>query len=983
MVVGLLVIALTLGFCGRLPAADSPASDGPLLLAVPDATVDGELLNRGAGGNGLNLRIESPQAVRVSAESLQFVSSAIVATSNPATALTAAIRESEALTVAVWVNPLQGVQSGPARILTLSIDTSRRNFTLAQDGDRYDFRLRTTETNENGIPSTATPAGSVVAGEWTHVVVTRGDDGETVIYLNGAAAIRGRVGGTFANWDDNCRLALGNELTGDRTWLGEISLAAIYSRALSADEVSQLFAAGRPHEVDETRLPPSAATPVDFLTDVQPILKAHCLECHGTGNEEGGLNLGVRSRVLEGGSHGPVFVDGESARSRLIHLVSGVREGSVMPPEGDRLTAEEVGVLRRWIDDGADWPAGADIADPRLERAREHWAFQPLLPVEVPHEAETAGLSAIDGFVRKELATRGLSPSPPAAPRVLIRRMAFDITGLPPTPDEIDTFVTEYERDVDSAVAALVDRLLASRQFGERWARHWLDIARYADSGGQEGDQDRPTAYHYRDFVIRALNDDLPYDTFVRWQLAGDEIEPDNLAAISATGFLTNGPNTVLEDKYLEEERLRNRYNELDDMVATTGSAFLALTVGCARCHDHKYDAISARDYYRLLSAVHSGDRQELPIGAEGVTVLAFQDYEGSPRPTWLFERADFYDRDQPVRLGFPEVLLRGKTSDDYWSAARAATSRTNTTAQRRALADWMTDVEHGAGPLLARVIVNRIWQHYFGHGLARTVSDFGVRGESPTHPELLDWLARDLVDHGWSLKRLHSQILLSQSYRQSSEFDDDRAALDPENRLLWRMTPRRLEAEALRDAMLAVSGTLNPEAYGPGFKPPIADEALTARNLKSPYPDDADDGPATRRRTVYMFHKRLVPYPLLQAFDRPDLMQSCGQRDQTTVAPQSLALLNDQFVRLRANDFATRLVSDCGDDDERLVDQAFRTSLGRPPSEPELATSIAFIVSQTDSREPQTNDVSAARHAAVADFCQTLFSLNEFLYVD
>jgi hypothetical protein len=541
---------------------------------------------------------------------------------------------------------------------------------------------------------------------------------------------------------------------------------------------------------------------------------------------------------------------------------------------------------------------------------------------------------------------------------------------------------------------AVVDHLLASRHFGERWGRHWLDVARYADSDGYESDADRPHAYQYRDFVIRALNEDLPADVFLRWQLAGDEFEPDNPQAISATGFLTAAAITILPPTHLEEERLRNRYNELDDILSTFGTGMLGLTIGCARCHNHKYDAISSREYYRLLAAIHGGDRQVVKLPPSGSEALVFQDLGGEPKATWLFRRGDFYDRDRPVQLGFLDVLLRGRTTDDYWTGARANPTRSDTTYQRRALSVWVTDVEHGAGALAARVIVNRVWQHHFGEGLVRTVSDFGVRSEPPSHPEFLEWLATDFVASGWKLKRLHKLILMSAAYRQGDRSQrtevsgqkatDDPQTIDPDNRLLWHKPPLRLEAEILRDSMLAAAGSLNLEPYGPAFKPPIPAEAMVARNTKSPYPSDAKDDATTRRRSVYMFHKRVVPYPLLQAFDRPDAHHACGRRDETTVAPQALSLLNDAFVRARADEMARRLIGAEGDD-AGLISRAFDLCLSRSPSESEQSASLAFLNSQTQRRQQRDNQRPAAeiRLAAVADFCQALFGTNEFLYID
>jgi hypothetical protein len=642
-----------------------------------------------------------------------------------------------------------------------------------------------------------------------------------------------------------------------------------------------------------------------------------------------------------------------------------------------------------------------------------------------------------------------------------------------------------------------VDRLLASPHYGERWGRHWLDVARYADSGGYESDTDRPTAYHYRDFVIKALNADMPFDEFVRLQLAGDEIKPDDPLAIAATGFLTAGPGELLSDSLLDEERNRQRYIELDDMITTTGAALLGLTLGCARCHDHKFDPIPSRDYYRLLAALHSGNRAEVPLGsrteikranqaradwdkqrmaAEGAlkkwvdgqraklgpqlrgakiaklpiaaaekallrdkpesagakalarkhekalavsddevrkaaddaarkrwdelagklaairgrepsvlpTALAFHDKDRKPARSWLFHRGDFHDHTVPVELGFVTVLTRGKSASDYWKEARAG-DRTDTTYQRRALAAWITDTERGAGPLLARVIVNRVWQHHFGEGLVRTPNDFGTRGDRPSHPDLLEWLSADLVAHGWKLKRLHRMILLSAIYRQGAAFDTEKAKTDPDNRLLWRMRPRRLEAEVLRDALLVAGGVMYRKTYGPAFKPPISADAMVARNLQNPYPQNIPEGPEDRRRSVYMFHKRVIPYPLFQVFDAPDAQQCTGRRNVTTVAPQALALLNDPFTRIRAGDFANRLLKEAGGDPAAVIDRAYRLAFSRPPTEAERGAGVEFLAQQ--NRERSARDSKQARdeiwRQALTDYCQVLFGLNEFIYVD
>jgi hypothetical protein len=851
-------------------------------------------------------------------------------------------------------------------------------------------------------------------------------------------------------------------------------------------------------------LGPGTSAAADVDAEARSILATNCLKCHGPAKQKGGLRFDSRDGALSKGDSGtPAVAPGRPAASEVIRRVTAKDVAVRMPPEGSALTATQVETLRKWIEAGATWPRDGTAPAPAgrtelvvTDEDRRHWAFRPLATVEQPAAPAGRARTPIDRFILAGLAAKKLTPAPPADPRVLIRRVTFDLTGLPPTSEEVEAFVRAA--NPDAAYEALVDRLLTSPHHGERWGRHWLDVARYADSGGYESDIDRPTAYRYRDFVIKALNDDLPFDEFVRRQLAGDEYAPDDPLAVAATGFLAAGPCESLPDNLLEEERLRQRYTELDDMVSTTGAALLGLTVGCARCHDHKFDPIPTRDYYRLLAALHSGDRAEVPLGtraevaratrvraewdkqrkvaesdlkkwtdgqraahgprlrvakvdrlpisdaekallrdqpdsaeAKGLAkkhekalivtddevrkaaddparrrwdelaadlaavrgrepkalpaALAFKDFGPKPAASWLFGRGDFHDRTIPVELGFLTVLTRGKPAADYWKEARAGGDRPDTTYQRRALAAWVTDADRGAGPLLARVIVNRLWQHHFGEGLVRTPNDFGSRGDRPTHPELLEWLAADLVAHDWKLKRLHRMILLSAVYRQGNRFDAEMANADPDNRLLWRMRPRRLEAEVLRDALLAVGGTLNTEMYGPAFKAPIPADAMVARNLKNPYPKDVPDTAAVRRRSVYMFHKRVVPYPLLQAFDAPDAQQCAGRRAVTTVVPQALAVLNDPFVRARASDFAARLLKEAGDEPAGCVERAYRLAFGRAPTGAEKTAGVEFLAGQTRDRSDRDPKATPAetRRLALTDYCQALVGLNEFLYVD
>jgi hypothetical protein len=581
-------------------------------------------------------------------------------------------------------------------------------------------------------------------------------------------------------------------------------------------------------------------------------------------------------------------------------------------------------------------------------------------------------------------------------------------------------------------------------------------VARYADSDGLETDADRPYAYQYRDFVIKAHNSDMSYKTFVRWQIAGDEYEPENPLAVSATGFLTAAPSQVLSVPMVEEQN-RLRFNELDDMASTAAQAFLGLTLGCARCHDHKFDAIPTRDYYRIQAAFMTTARDEVLLtsreeakkyreaeakwngkvkeaqkklddwvkakkkGREKIkdeelrkalaeeerqewdklkadleavkktqpkkppAALAITEKKPQPEPTYLLDRGNFNVKKEPVTLGFLTVLTNGRKPEEYWAEAKQHAPIDRSTAQRRAMAEWITDTEHGAGALLARVMVNRVWLNHFGEGLVRSPNDFGVRAEMPSHPELLEYLAHEFVAGGWKLKALHRSILTSAVYMQSSEFDSQRAAVDPDNRLHWRRRARKLEAEVLRDSVLAVSGTLNKEQFGPGFKAPIPREAMQARNTKDPYPVDGKETAEMRRRSVYMFHKRVVQHPLMQAFDSPDASVSCGRRSNTTVAPQALALLNDTFLRERANDFAKKLVAEAGTKAEDCVNLGFKLALGREPGEDERAASVKFVEEQMERRRAREKSASVdqVRQKALADFAQALFGLNEFIYVD
>ena len=707
-----------------------------------------------------------------------------------------------------------------------------------------------------------------------------------------------------------------------------------------------------------------------FETNIRPLLVEHCYKCHShqAKNLRGGLLLDSRAGWLKGGDTGQAIMPGKPDQSLLIKAVR-YQDDVKMPPKG-KLTPKQIDLLVQWVRMGAPDPRGdtpAQVARKPVdvERGRSFWAFQPLQDVTPPAVKDAAGWcrTPIDRFILAKLEEKGVLPNPPADRRTLIRRVYFDLVGLPPTPEEIAAFI----RDPDPrAYENLIDRLLESPHYGERWARHWMDVARFAESHGYEQDYDRPYAYHYRDFLIQALNRDMPYDQLVRWQLAGDELAPDEPLALMATGFLGAG---AFPTQLTEAEFESARYDELDDMAGTTGLAFLGLSVGCARCHDHKFDPIPSNDYYRLAATFTTTIRSEidLPLRAGAKPVKVQVTSEGFPHTkhhaddrgfphfypqTYFLQRGDVHQKRGVAAPGFLQVLMRSGKEESYWHV-NPPTGWKRTSFRRAALANWLTDAG-GAGHLAARVLVNRLWQHHFGRGIVATPNDFGAQGERPTHPELLDWLAADLIRHGWRLKRLHRLILTSAVYVQNSRFDEARAAVDRENVYHWRRTPRRLEAEPIRDSMLAVAGMLDTRMYGSGTLDP---------NM--------------RRRSVYFFIKRSGLIPTMMLFDWPEHLVSIGQRSTTTIAPQALLFLNSPQARQYAEGFARRLEGSPA----AVVERGYWLAVGRGPEDREEALALAFLAQQADvyRRAGRAN----ADHLARVDFCQALMSMNEFIYVD
>ncbi|QDU26499.1 Planctomycete cytochrome C [Anatilimnocola aggregata] len=993
-----------------------------------------------------------------------------------------------------------------------------------------------------------------------------------------------------------------------------------------------------------------------FKQTVRTVLIKQCTDCHGGDEVQSGFDLATRKGLLRGGSKGPAVSIGKSLDSNLLRFISR-REKPFMPEGSDKLPDDAIAAIAKWIDLGApyDQPLVDNPRDPDLwtktvvgDKARDFWSLKQLHRTEPPSVKNEAWVrTPIDRFVLVAAEAKGITPNAVATKQTLLRRAYFDLIGLPPTPDEIAMFLAD---DSPQAFEKVIDQLLESPHYGERWGRHWLDTARFAESHGFEQDYDRPFAFHFRDFVIKALNQDMPYDQFVRWQLAGDELAPDEPLALMATGFLGAG---VFPTQITANEVEKSRYDALDDMAATTGSALLGLSIGCARCHDHKFDPIPAADYYRFIatfattvrsnvdlnlkpaeyraakatfdqahapfvtarekfekeqlpgrfaswekssgaqelqnaawrvlslkqlqskgkatltlqsdgSALATGTNPdfdvytltaELPAGTyHGIRLEALADpslkkngpgraangnfaltdlrvvlkqagkpdqtlslqnpqatFEQKPsllvkhtidsdqKSAWavdpqfgkdhaaVYELAEPLTIDKPATLtftlefnnnkqhnigrprisitsspaplavetgglaagiaaalaipadkrtakqqeqllawyrahddewkrlnqaeqdhlakapqpttvkvmvcsegvtpirhhtqgadfftetyflkrgdneqkmgqatpGFLQVLTSAPQGEKHWQVTPPAGAKTS--HRRTALAAWITDTEYGAGHLLARVMANRLWHHHFGRGLVATPNDFGVQGERPTHPELLDWLASELMARGWKLKTMHKLIMTSAAYQQASTFDPADAKLDPENKLLWRFSPRRLEAEIVRDNLLAVSGALDRTQFGAG-------------SLEETH----------RRRSIYFTIKRSKLVPMMQLFDQPEPLVSVGGRPSTTIAPQALMLLNNPQVRLYAHSFAKQLLPAAEKDMATATRQAYLQAIAREPDAAELREATAFLAEQ--ELLYQADKKPNAKELALADFCQVLFGLNEFVYVE
>jgi hypothetical protein len=747
------------------------------------------------------------------------------------------------------------------------------------------------------------------------------------------------------------------------------------------------------------------ATDTLFASKIRPVLDRTCLRCHGGKKTRGGLRVDSRAALLRGGDSGPALVPGNAGKSLLIQVIRHTHEELEMPP-GKKLPAAVIADFVAWVNKGAPWPEESPGRTPG--RTPKRWAFTPVKVVQPPPDPSGWSANAIDRFVQAKLHKHGLTPAGPADKRTLIRRVTFDVIGLPPTPAEVDAFLADRSPD---AFARVVDRLLASPHYGERWARHWLDVVRYADTGGFEADHLYPGAWKFRDWVIRSFNAHKPFDRFLHEQVAGDELWPADPDARLATGLYCVGP--ALAESAMTANQLE--YEWLTDAADTTGAAFLGLTFGCARCHDHKYDPISQKDYFALQAVFAASDR---PFSGK-IRLLRIKALNGllseapvprrllnDPRCTLRTEKdvgLRLFHRRAPLavrrlargELSKPRELVAPAVPAALRPAGRAPDFGEAPPGKRRALlARWLTAPDN---PLTARVLVNRVWGWHFGRALVRTPNDFGAQGEPPSHPELLDWLASDFVRHGWSLPRLHRLILLSSTYRMGSVAEGHGLAVDPEDRLLWHFPRRRLEGEAIRDALLACAGTLNRRPFGRPVVPPLGRQELTGlfdARAKWPVTRDARQH---ARRSVYLLVRRTFTYPLFAAFDAPDVMVSCPQRTRTVVPTQALTLLNSPLVREQSAAFARRLIRECGKKPEALVARAWRLAFARPATPNETKRALSFLRKRAarGAGSPPAGSLRSRRgtrdsgsrgtylELALAELCLALFNANEFIYLD
>jgi mono/diheme cytochrome c family protein len=794
--------------------------------------------------------------------------------------------------------------------------------------------------------------------------------------------------------------------------------------------------------------------PVDYSREVKPILRQNCVICHGAKVAKGKLRLDTAAGAIKGGASGPAVIPGKAADSLLIDAVKG-NGMERMPLKGKALSPQQIEILAAWIEQGAKAPANEK---PDVNPA-DHWAFKAPVRPPVPSVKDLAWpKNAIDCFILDRLDQDSIRPSPEADRVTLIRRLYLDLLGLPPTPAEVDAFVHDASPD---AYEKLVDRLLASPHYGERWGRHWLDAARYADTHGFTIDAPREI-WKYRDWVIDALNQDLPFDQFALWQMAGDMLPSATLEQKIATGFHRN--TLINQEGGIDVEQFR--VEAVADRVNTTATVFLGLTIGCARCHDHKFDPLTTKEYYQLFAFLNNQSEPSLPLASPDVaakrqkirdsinrieeeldpqlkefvtklpeadkaklpkdltsilnlrpdqrtdkhrqTLSAYFKKKGpefkskfdeldklvkdepkfpttmvlqelpKPRETYVQLGGDFTRKGDKVGPGVPAIL--------HPLDAKKAPNRLD-------LARWLVERKN---PLMARVMVNRLWQEYFGRGIVETENDFGTQGTPPSHPELLNWLAVEFMDRGWSLKQMHRLIVTSATYRQSSKARPDLREIDADNKLLARQTRLRLDAEIVRDNALAVSGLLSPHLGGPSVYPPQPEGIYQFTQVQRAW--KASTGPDRYRRGLYTFLQRSAPYPGLTVFDAPDGTSTCTRRIRSNTPLQALTLLNDPAYLELARGLAARILREGPQDDAARIAWAFRLCLGREPTAREAQRlelflkqqMAAFAESPKEARAlllagavkgtPAPADSEVATWAAWTAYARVLLNLDEFI---
>jgi Protein of unknown function (DUF1553)/Protein of unknown function (DUF1549)/Planctomycete cytochrome C len=790
----------------------------------------------------------------------------------------------------------------------------------------------------------------------------------------------------------------------DRLSAYSLLASLVLAGALRADEASESF----------------------FETRIRPILATECLPCHGGKKTENGLKVDSRESLLRGGDRGPAIVAGEPEKSLLVRAIRYGDDELKMPPKR-HLSAEVASAFAQWIAEGAVWPNPKVTKPPgQGPQADRHWAFQRIKAIAPPPDPTGESSGPIDRFVAAERNKASLPPVRPADRRTLIRRVTYNLIGLPPTPQEI----ADFERDSSpAAFARVVDRLLASPRYGERWGRHWMDIVRYADTAGDNADYPIPEAVRYRNYIIDSFNHDKPFDQFVREQLAGDilarqGVAPNYADSIVATGFL------ALSRRYATAP-YELWHLTLEDTIDTTGRAFLGLTLRCARCHDHKFDPVTQRDYYSLYGVFASttfpyAGSEELqskefprqnfvPLiepGQAEPTLKAYHDrvekLEGTikalepkkdpsslgrlkalrqdlivlRRPSLPPDVVGAYavTEGEPIdaalqRRGDPaspgDIVPRGAPHFAFLDAGPPPAVSSHGSG-RLELADWLT---RPSNPLTPRVMVNRIWQHHFGRGIVATPSNFGLRGDPPTHPRLLDWLAARFVASGWSIKAIQREILLSQTYQLSSDPDNHNAVLDPDDRWLWRFPRQRLDAESIRDAMLVVAGNLDQAHSGPHPFPPIDVWHWTQHDpFKAVYP--------SAHRAVYLMTQRLVKHPYLAIFDGPDTNVSTESRPRSTVPLQALYLMNNPFVQEQAAGLARRLIADSCETNQR-IELAYHLTWSRPPTPDENHRADEFLRISRALLASAGVPADCRERDAWTSLAKVMLTANEFLYID